>query len=281
MQLSVRLLSFAFIVLFFQPELQAKTPKKYRIPALSESYLEQGQASQDELNPKSIKILVWNMLKGNRKDWSKDYAKIAQANDILLLQEGYLNSKMSKGLAQLDGFLYHMGVSFLYVKDNNVPTGTIIGSKVDPFESGFVRTYDVEPIIKTPKTITHASYSIEGSTEKLLVLNIHGMNFSNHQTFVNHIDQALELIEAHSGPVVFAGDFNTRTKKRMAHLRRVLNKEGMKELGFRFDKRSKVFGNYLDHVFARGLLTRDSVVLKDIKSSDHKPMQVEFYYPAH
>jgi endonuclease/exonuclease/phosphatase (EEP) superfamily protein YafD len=34
--------------------------------------------------------------------------------------------------------------------------------------------------------------------------------------------------------------------------------------------------NPLDHIFYRGLKQKESYILKDIKSSDHKPMLVRF-----
>lgn len=282
MQLSGRLFSVLLLSLFITTGVQAKRlwpASKFMIPPLSESYISMGQAREQQLNPKSIKILVWNMLKGSRKSWTSDYAKIANGNDILMLQEAYWNDHMVQGLDNLQDYLYQLGVSFLYLKDNNTPTGTVIGSKVEPVDSGFVRTRDLEPFIKTPKAMTYATYAIAGSAKELMVINIHGINFANHSAFENHIEQALDIIDSHNGPIVFAGDFNTRTKKRMAHLRGVLSHKGFTELGFRDDKRSKVFGNYLDHAFVRGLLVKDAVVLKHIKSSDHKPMRLDLYYP--
>lgn len=252
--------------------------KKYEIPSMAQSHITLGQSTESELNPNSIKVLVWNILKAERKNWLSDFLNVSGDKDILLLQEGYLSERMQFAFNTLDSFRFDMGVSFLYKKDNNTPTGTVIGSRVSPVDSSLVRTHDLEPFIKTPKTITYATYPIAGSDKTLLALNIHGINFANHSAFVNHINQAVELIMAHDGPIVFAGDFNTRTKKRMSHLKNIMTFLGLREVGFRNDKRMKVFGNILDHAFVKDLLVKDSNVLKDLKSSDHKAMVLDLVY---
>lgn len=282
--LSTRRVPFSLLLLFIafvSMNAEARRwglAKKYTIPSMSKSHITIGQSQESELNPDSIKILVWNLLKAERKNWLGDFLNMSQDKDILLLQEGYLNSRTQFAFDTLNNFRFDMGVSFLYKRDDNTPTGTVVGSRVAPVDAGFVRTYDLEPFIKTPKTITHATYPIAGSNKTLLALSIHGINFANHHTFVNQINQAVELITAHDGPIVFGGDFNTRTKKRMKHLSNVMSFLGFKEASFRNDKRMKVFGNVLDHVFVKDLLIKDSNCLKNIKSSDHKAMVLELVY---
>lgn len=249
--------------------------KQYSIPSLSESHLVVGQSEKNELNANSIKILVWNLLKAERKNWSTDFKSMAENSDILMLQEGYLNPTMENAFLNLKGFRFDFGVSFLYNKDDNTPTGTALGSRVEPEESGLLRTSEYEPLIKTPKTITYGLYPIAKSDESLLVLSIHGLNFTEHNPFVRQIEEALALLDQHDGPVVFAGDFNTRTKKRMSYLRNQMLKRGFKEVAFNNDKRMKVLGHYLDHAFIKKMLVRKARVLAHIKTSDHKPLELD------
>jgi endonuclease/exonuclease/phosphatase (EEP) superfamily protein YafD len=265
-----------FIFISFQ--VQAKRwglAKQYSIPSIHDSHLMLGRAEKSELDPKSIKVLVWNLLKAERKDWSRDFKMMAKANDLLLLQEGYLNNKMEDTFFDLKDFRFDFGVSFLYNKDNKTPTGSILGANVDPIESGLLRTTDYEPFIKTPKTITYGYFPITGMNENVLVLTIHGLNFTKHKPFENQINDALSVIDQHQGPIIFAGDFNTRTKKRMRFLRSNMLKRGFKEIAYNNDKRMKVLGHYLDHAFVKKMLVRKARVLAHVKSSDHKPLEIE------
>ncbi len=280
LQLSNLKLLLVFLLAISSFQSQARRwglAKKYTILPLAQSHETIGEAALDELNPNSIKVLVWNVLKGERKNWDRDFRQLSSDKDILLLQEGYLNNHMKDTLYSMQNFQFDMGVSFIYNKDNNTRTGSFIGSKVKPQEVSFTRTTDLEPFIKTPKTTTYAYYPIANSHKTLLALSIHGINFANHQAFVNHINQSVDMIKNHDGPVIFGGDFNTRTKKRTSHLRRLLKSLGLTEMSFRNDKRMRAVkvGPILDHVFIRGLLVRDSEVLGKIKSSDHKAMVLD------
>lgn len=251
--------------------------KKYEILPMSQSHESIGEASLSELNPKSIKVLIWNVLKGERRGWSKDFKKLTSDKDILLLQEGYLNPHMKETFHSMDNFQFDMGVSFIYKKDSDTRTGSLIGSRVKPTDVYFTRTKDLEPFIKTPKTTTYAYYPIAHSDKTLLALSIHGINFANHQAFVNHINQSVDLIKNHDGPVIFGGDFNTRTRKRTSHLKRLMTSLGLQEVSYRNDRRMRAVkvGAILDHVFIKGLLIRDSEVLGKIKTSDHKAMVLD------
>lgn len=249
--------------------------KKFEIPPLTESHIVMGTAQNSKLNGNSIKVLVWNLLKAERKDWKRDFINLSANKDILLLQEGYLNRRTEDTFKALRMFRFDMGVSFLYKKDNKTPTGTVVGSRVSPVSAGFLRTKDYEPFIKTPKTLTYAKYPIKGTKQTLLAISLHGMNFTRQYAFNNQINQALSLIDAHQGPVIFAGDFNSRTKKRLRFLRKKMQDRALKELSYLNDKRLKVFGNILDHTFVRGFLVRNSRVLAKINSSDHKALELE------
>jgi endonuclease/exonuclease/phosphatase (EEP) superfamily protein YafD len=268
------------LLLAFSSPLHAKRwgfAKKFKIPAMADSHVQIGDASQSQLNPNSIRILVWNLYKGEKEGFTKDFKRLSIDKDILLLQEGYLDNYMTQTLESMSDFQFDMGVSFIYKKKNNTRTGSFIGSRVKPDKVYFTRTKDFEPFIKTPKTTTYAYYPIAGSDKQLLALSIHGINFANHQAFVNHVNQSVDMIKNHDGPVIYGGDFNTRTKKRTRHLKRLMTSLGMKETTFRNDKRMRAVkvGQYLDHVFIKGLLVRDAEVLKNIKSSDHKAMVLD------
>ena len=250
--------------------------KQFSIPPLGDSHIIMGQTYVDELDPKSIKVLVWNLLKAERKNWSSDFMHLAEKKDLLFLQEGYLNPVMESTFNQMDAFRFDFGVSFLYNKDNFTQTGSVLGSKVTPVSTGVLRSRDLEPFIKTPKMITYGFFPIAESSKELLALTIHGVNFTNTGAFQNQINDAIKVIDQHNGPVIFAGDFNTRNKARMTFLRNKMFARNFKEVTFVNDKRKSFLGIPLDHAFAKGMLVRDSKVIVDVKSSDHKALEIEF-----
>ena len=184
---------------------------------------------------------------------------------------------MITALQELREFQFDMGVSFLYSNHSSTATGSIIGSRIQPQQVGFTRTSDLEPYIKTPKTTTFAYYPIEGSDQTLLALSIHGINFAGHDKFVNQIEQSVKVIKNHKGPVIFGGDFNTRTKKRIRYLNLSMKKLGLNEVKFKEDYRTRAlrYGQILDRVYIRGLVARNSKVLNQIYTSDHKGLSLK------
>jgi endonuclease/exonuclease/phosphatase (EEP) superfamily protein YafD len=248
----------------------------HKIPPIEESLKTIGKSSNTALNSNSIKVLVWNILKSKRKNWFEDFLEISNNKDFLILQESYINNKYLYFFQNImDSYQFDMAISFLYLK--KYPTGTMIGSKVTPFETGILRTTYLEPIVRTPKTSVYGLYEIEGFNEKLLVISIHGLNLTKDIYLKKQINHVFELITNHKGPVIFAGDFNTRNKRRTYFLKKIMKDKNFKEVIFYKDNRLKVFGYPLDYVFVRGLHIKNSNVLNNIYSSDHKPMVVEFY----
>lgn len=248
----------------------AKANWNYPIPPLNQSELFFNQITPTTL-PQEFQILVWNTLKGERVDWKKDFINLSENRDLLLLQEGYLDQKMRQTFLDLKDYQFYFGISFLYGNLNNLPTGTVLASKMLPTHQGILRTKDVEPFIKTPKTVTYATFQAETGQE-VLVINIHGINFANHDCFVRHIQLVTKVIDRHQGPVIFAGDFNTRTPTRMKYLIQEMASRGLSQVQFQNDRRLTILGNPLDHVFIRGMTVKNAQVRMDIDSSDHKPL---------
>src|SRR5690606_3557520 len=151
--------------------------KKFRVPPLKESHINFGSAESSALNPDSIKVLVWNILKGERKKFENDFKKMAKDVDVFLLQEGFHNDKNERIFTDIKGVHWDFGVSFLWLKENETPGGTIIGTRAEPSLYILKRTHDLEPIIKTPKTLSIAKIPLAGKDQELLVVSIHGLNF--------------------------------------------------------------------------------------------------------
>lgn len=249
---------------------------QFSLIPLQQAHQTLGVAGGGELDPQSMKVLVWNIKKGQERGLEIDLPRLAGDRDLVLISEGYLKPELISLFESFEGFGWDMGISFLYKKDHNYATGTMIGAKVNPSDVIITHTVDMEPIIDTPKAHTMAKYPIQGHDKELLVISVHGINMASHAAFVRHMDQAFYEIDQHDGPVLFAGDFNTRTKKRIQHLFQESLKRGFQSVDFiNGHKRSKgLGGNFLDWSFVRGVKVKNPYV-HSVKSSDHQPMHFE------
>ncbi len=247
----------------------------FKIPPLSESQLKYGAVTGSELDPERLQVLVWNIYKGEMDNFDRDIAALARDYDLLMIQEA-VTTRMDAFKA-LSGFRFDFGVSFGYKKDPKKFTGTMIGSTVNPQRVWIARTTETEPIIGTPKVLTMGTYKLKGREDSLLLINIHGLNVTTHGPYIRHVELAIKQMSGHKGPIVFAGDFNSRTSKRLTETREMLSRLGFSEMSFRNDERMRgaFGGEILDHVFFKGLEVVDSEVLGHLESSDHKAMVFE------
>lgn len=252
--------------------------KKFHIPKIQDSHVTFGSARERALDPNNVKVFVWNILKAKEKGFLHDFVFHARGSDIFMLQEGNRNGVMERAFEYFPDVRFDMGYSFIHKsKKGDFPTGTVIGSNVEPNYVLVERTEDREPIIKTPKANTVGYYPIEGSDKELLIVNIHGMNMAGDEAFARHVDQCFRHIEEHDGPVIFAGDFNSKNRKRINHMIRGMHKHGLVHVLFRDDDRrkSKFSQEIIDYSFVRGLKIKDAWVLGKLKTSDHFAMVFE------
>lgn len=236
-----------------------------------------GVARDRELNADSIKVLVWNIKKSQEKPWKAEWSEYARGKDIFLIQEAYDTPKFLDTIATYEGFRWDMGKSFKYRRYQN-STGTMVGSRVEPSEVIVKHTQDHEPVTNTPKAMTFAKYPLDRLNQTLLVISIHAINFRELAPFKRNLQQAREVIEVHTGPVVFAGDFNTHLGDRMKYLRKMMSELRFTEVNFKDgDRRMRapVTRNFLDHGFIRDLVVKEAEVYGDSRGSDHRPMVLD------
>ncbi len=246
----------------------------YEVPQDNDVLTSYGQSSIERLNPESIKILVWNLYKGKNASWSRDFKRASQGKEILLLQEVYLGPKMKQTLSKLDGYMHKTATSFIY-KSKGIRTGVSNASKVAPLETHYLRSKNVEPIVNTPKVTLLNYYPIENSPSELLTINIHAVNFVTVAALSSQLSAAAKKIEAHSGPVIFAGDFNTWSERKIELLKNISSTLNLQEVKFSNDQRTQVFGRYIDYIFVRGLSVKTSKVWANLQGSDHKALEAE------
>ncbi len=247
---------------------------KYEIPADSDVLLDFNIIEEEvAIYPMGFSILVWNMFKGAKVNWLKDFQDLSNGKEILILQEVFTSKKMIQGFSETKDFNYVFATSFmdtsLQMKRNGVATAAKQISKKSSWQRSFYR----EPVIKTPKMTLFTKYKLAGIEEELLVGNIHAINFVSNKKFKHMIADAAQLLAKHKGPVIFGGDFNTWTKKKTRTMNRIMTGIGFKAVQFSVDFRKKFLGKTLDHIWVKGLNVK-SAVAPVYPGSDHNPMEV-------
>jgi endonuclease/exonuclease/phosphatase (EEP) superfamily protein YafD len=245
----------------------------------SESLQLIGGACQTALGEGPIRLLVWNMYKCRYKGWSQDFQTLINGRDLVLLQESVFHTKHDPLFQTPECFEWVMARSHrskITLAESGVKTGSVVHSS----EQLFFTSPDVEPIFKVPKMLLATSYPLANNSKRLLVVNIHAVNFVSFSKYSRQIRQIAEVTENHEGPVILAGDFNTWNKLRSQSLREITSQMGLQEVILARKSRLHHLNQHLDHVFYRGLELQKAEVLSDINTSDHYPISAEFRLPS-
>lgn len=236
-----------------------------------------GHASKKVMGP-NIEILLWNVFKCKKEGWERDFTRLINDKDLVLLQEAVLNSPFDSLFSQSLQHQWVMARSFRNVQ-TNIENGVKTGSTVEATQHFFSVSAYSEPITKTKKMLLATEYPFvnideSASEQSLLVVNTHIINFVSLEKFSSHLDQVFQSIEHHDGPVVLAGDFNTWNKKRLAYFNELAKSLSLEEVKLERYPRFNHFFKHLDHVYCRGLEAVDVQVHTDIHSSDHYPISL-------
>ncbi|MDJ0940718.1 MAG: endonuclease/exonuclease/phosphatase family protein [Woeseiaceae bacterium] len=222
-----------------------------------------------QLDADAIRVVNWNMQKGGHPDWADDLDTLHDETDILILQEASPDLDAWNRLAPTHHRSFAQG--FQGFGRN---TGVMTLSAAAPVaECDLVAR---EPWLRTRKAMLVTEYGLAGTESTLLVINIHGVNFSlGMRELKRQIEAAEHIIAAHNGPVLFSGDFNTWRAGRTTLIHETVSGLGLEALEYDADYRKRFLGWPLDHIYVRGL---DAVTATthDVDSSDHNPMLVEF-----
>jgi endonuclease/exonuclease/phosphatase (EEP) superfamily protein YafD len=222
------------------------------------------------LNPENIAFLNWNIYKGNGDNWQKDLSGFAQSHDLMTLQEALLDEELTALLERHD-FDWVMNTAF-HLSGTAAGVMTVAGA--DAVHSCGFKVE--EPLIQIPKSTLVSYYAIEGSKKRLLVANIHGINFTfGVSVYRQQLETLYETIKHHDGPMIVAGDFNSWSENRMLAVSELINKLSLSDIEYSVNNKTHVFGNAIDHVFYRQLELVSSQVWQ-VSSSDHNPISVNF-----
>lgn len=225
------------------------------------------RAAAGALDSRNISVVNWNIQKGRNTEWVSDLDEIGARPDLLILQEASVRTDVWRDLVpgHHESFAEGFGPDWS-------PSGVMTVSAAAPLTECDLVAH--EPWFGTRKATLVTEYALSGTDRTLLVVNIHGINFAlGLSDLKNQFAQAQAVIEAHDGPVVFSGDFNTWRSERARALEEMLAELGLTALDFDVDHRKRFFGWALDHIYVRGLYSEFATTLQS-DASDHNPMTV-------
>ena len=215
--------------------------------------------------PSRFQVVSWNIEKGADSRWYGEPVINAEAPEILLLQEASPDLPAMGSLTTQYDVVFGEG----YVSES-LRTGVMTLSSSDIIDGCYVQA--TEPWLGTPKATLISKHPLEGCSEALLAVNLHGVNFSwGAEVLAEQIEIAMELISAHDGPVVLGGDFNTWRAGRMRLLEDAAKQLGLIEVPFEPDARTRFLGNAVDHLYFRDLKLIQSNSI-ETGLSDHNPI---------
>ena len=220
------------------------------------------------LDPDDISVVNWNIQKRRNTAWVGELAEQMLGPDLLILQETTEANDAWQDIAPDHFASFAEGFG-----PDTAPSGVMTISAAQPLTECELVAH--EPWFGTRKATLITEYGLTDSDETLLVVNIHGINFAlGVQDLANQFEQAKTIIEAHEGPVLFSGDFNTWRGGRQRVLEAMLHSLGLDALEYDVDHRKRFFGSPLDHIYVRGLTPEHATTMKS-NSSDHNPMAVK------
>jgi endonuclease/exonuclease/phosphatase (EEP) superfamily protein YafD len=240
----------------------------------------QGAADSDtakNLDGKPFRLLIWNIHKEADAGWQQDLAALAGESDLVLLQETVLQTPLRDTLGDA-GFSWVMASSFVYESDD---VGVLTATRIAPVASCTQRA--TEPWIRIPKSAVISWLPIaHGQTDArqtLAIVNIHAINFElSPDTYRAQLVALADALERHTGPIIFAGDFNTWSGERDGIVAEIALRLGLTELALQVDRRAVFYGHHLDHIFVRGLRLIDVAAIP-VTSSDHNPLSATLALP--
>lgn len=242
------------------------------IPNANEVLKDWSKPSQKFLVSPTLKVLAWNIYKGRKEFFARDFQQLTKNVDIVMLSEGTDGVLVKPSLDLLLGYQWVMGIAF-WMKEK-VGTGIITGSYAQTLGASYERTQDDEPFVKSPKVTLLTKYIHGPTRQEILVINIHGINWVNSQAFERQIRSVEPYIKAHTGPIIYAGDFNVRRNTdRLAIINKVVGPYGLKRVPWTNGNSEK----QLDDAFTRGFQVRKAAFNYNVvdRSSDHPAMDLE------
>lgn len=232
----------------------------------------------------SITIVSWNAEKGASPQFTGDLVNLIVTNrpDFVFLQEARVD------LVKTGRIGGHFAASWRYPWPDGKTIGLLTLSQVPPLRLQPMPSEHKEFFITAPKLSLVTEYPLADG-ERLMTVNVHILAFERFQTvgIRAQLEDLEAVMAAHTGPIVFTGDFNTWSHKRLDVLEGIVDALGLTEVedfppGRRLGDKSNSFLNWLfgideglplDRVYYRGF-THHSAKVLSYDSSDHRAIQV-------
>ena len=242
--------------------------------------------SNSGLERNSIKVLSWNIAKNNYyPSWRRDFLAIVEQYrpDKIFLQEVRLDIT-SETIPELSQMGWSFAPNFIDTS-NNTYSGILIATNYsDRTKTQATITKHYEPVINTPKVSLFIEYSSGDSSQSLLALNTHLINFVNLTKFKAQLEEIESILNEHQGATILAGDFNIWNKSRWRMLSEMAARLNLTPVSFTTEDTKKIksflLSPPLDYIFYRGFTPKlhTAKVIKNISSSDHNPLFVELCF---
>lgn len=222
---------------------------------------------------RELNVVSWNIHRNDKDGWEADLARFASASDVVILQEATLTAALRDNLARANRVWTHADAWAF----DGINSGVLTAAMAPPSSACVQRA--AEPLITLPKSALISWYRIAGRDEPLAVANVHSVNFTLDLTvYQRQIENVIDVLAPHRGPIILAGDFNTWTPLRVKVLEDAAARIGLVEAKPRRGERSRFMGMLADYIFVRGLDV-DDVWVETVSSSDHLPIRAKLRLP--
>ena len=219
-----------------------------------------------------MQVLIWNIQKSGNTGWDNDLNVLGASSDLVLIQEASVQARLETALPQPLYRAFAAGYT-----TSSEQTGVMTMSSVEPSLHCNLTAW--EPWLGTPKATNITEYPIDGLDRRLLVINLHAVNFSfGLMDFETQVRALEPLLSRHIGPLIVAGDFNTWSNNRSNSLHAFMLKHQLSPVQFKPDQRTRFWDLPLDHVYLRDLDLVDASTTI-VESSDHNPLLITVEVP--
>ncbi len=140
-----------------------------------------------------LSLLVWNIYKQSRSDWSKALDTYSQGRQLLLLQEAALEKPLRHWVEQ-GQWNGNQADAF---RRFDISAGVLSLAKELPLRA--CAYTELEPWIRLPKSALYSTYSLSNG-QTLAVVNIHAINFTYGTVeYRQQISTLASLLTNHTG----------------------------------------------------------------------------------
>jgi endonuclease/exonuclease/phosphatase (EEP) superfamily protein YafD len=250
----------------------SKVWKIFHVPD-ADSVLISGSPALQCLPTAPLRVTVWNLYKGHGGiQFFHDFRILCHRSDLLLTQEALLSAH---GMSTYNHEGFQLIHAASYERADRVRDGVMTLCRSVPLDQPkrLLSRYP-EPILQTPKAALITRFALAGTSDELLVVNLHSTLIRGRGAAVEEAQHLLGALPTHKGPIIVGGDFNTFTAGYLRAIGSTFAHIGLRLVPIPDDPRSAI--GMLDQIFVRGLRVIEAIVDTTVKNSDHFPLRFKF-----